>query len=168
VLLIAHFCLEIPIENEVLFLVGMTFLVWFLPFVTRIKVGDHEIELGRRIQETEEKRQKDAEFVAAFTDASTEVDGTGTGGDENLTPEQLSVLHALADERFTLRTVTGVFKTARTDSGGAVSTKAKTEGVLQELLDLGMARTALGKSNTFVWGLTPTGRANAIAHALKK
>ncbi|AZV76490.1 hypothetical protein EBB79_00335 [Parasedimentitalea marina] len=164
-------------------MVGVAFVVWFLPLVTKIKIGGSEIELGQRIhrledaKDTSQQQIRDLELREAslmgtieelkrseavfevFTSASTEADDLNNDGDLGLNPEQHSVLKALSDPRYTLRTVTGVFKSARAAQEGAMRSKDRTNEVLQELLDFGLARTAKGKSNTVVWGLTPSGRA---------
>ncbi|PCJ06451.1 MAG: hypothetical protein COB16_13315 [Rhodobacteraceae bacterium] len=182
-LVLFQICTEKKLNEATVTLVGVAFIVWFLPLVTKIKIGGSEIELGQRIHRLEdakdtsqqkirdleareasllgtieELKRSDAVFEV-FASASTEADDINNGGDLGLTPEQHSVLKALSDTRYTLRTVTGVFKSARAEQEGAMGSKVQTNEVLQELLDFGLARTAKGKNNTVVWGLTPSGRA---------
>ncbi|MDQ2090911.1 hypothetical protein [Marimonas arenosa] len=156
-LLVLHFQGRITLDSPVITLVGAAVLVWFLPLVTRIKLGENEIELGKRMSEVEMAVRQDAERVDALVDTqiAPEADddgGAGPAAAEALDPDQAAILLALDHPRYNLRTVTGTRKESGLASNAAVA------ATLDRLKDKGLVRTVTGKSGTPVWGLTQKGR----------
>lgn len=173
VLLAMHLYNGKAIDDTTITLLGVAVIVWFMPLVTRIKIGGSEIELGRRVNDLEARETKLKEMMEALeatskrseellemvTEASVDGGDSGAIAEEELPPEQLAVLRALADTRYTLRTLTGVFKAVHSEGLVKFSHRGEVEAVLKDLLNSGFARSAIGKSKTKVWGLTPQGRA---------
>ena len=159
-LLVLHFTGKITLDSPAVTLIGAAVLIWFLPLVTKIKLGDNEIELGQRVANVEAAVAEDAERVDALVDAQIapeDTDDVDPSPDKALqknalAADQQAILLALDHPRYTLRTVTGT----RKESGLANNTAVSTE--LDLLKDLGLVRTVTGKSGTPVWGLTQKGR----------
>jgi hypothetical protein len=175
------------VDDTSITLLGVAVIVWFMPLVTRIKIGGSEIELGQRVgrlevakdqnlerlRDLEEREASLKETIAALeaanekseallemvADASRDADESSAVVDEQLPDDQEAVLRALADPRYTLRTVTGVFKAVRKEGQVKFNYRGEVEAILNLLLQTGFARSATGKSQTTVWGLTPQGRA---------
>ena len=170
VLLVLHFMEKITLDSPVITLIGAAALLWFLPLVTKIRLGDNEIELGQRVAEVEAAQKAEAEKVDVLFENVTEVDdlsdpdvpeGTQSARAMLDIPVvegvEKAVLLGLDHPQYTLRTVRGVSRAVSKQDGDAVD-RPTVERALERLKDQGLTRTVPGKSGTPVWGLTQKGR----------
>lgn len=142
-----HVAGRLPLDGTALILLGAAVALLYLPHVSKLKLGDFEVELRERVARLEEDNEK---IIAATTGPEHEISLFHTTLDAK-TGQRPSLAEAMAEGPWAFRTL------------GALSRRtgkspAETEAALRGMVASGLVVMLRRRDGQALWGLTPAGR----------